>query len=154
MPRPSPAVEDALRSVRLLACDVDGTLTDGRVVYVGEDELQSFCVHDGQGLAWLRREGLVQTWITGRGCAATRRRAQDLGVDELHLGAGPKEAVLADVQERLGIPPAETLAMGDDLPDLALARRAALFVAPSNARDEVREQAGLRLEAAGGHGAD
>ena len=153
MPRPSPQVEDALRAVRLLAFDVDGTLTDGRVVYLGEDELQSFCVHDGQGLAWLRREGLVQAWISGRGCEATRRRAKDLGVDELHLGAGPKEAVLAGVQERLGIGPDETLAMGDDLPDLALARRAALFAAPSNARVEVREHAQLRLQAAGGYGA-
>ena len=147
------SVRERLASARLLALDVDGVLTSGRVVYAGETEVQSFCVQDGQGLVWLAREGVVVTWITGRGTEATRRRAAELGVRELHLRAGPKGAVLAEVQERLGITPAETVAMGDDLPDLGLAARAATFVAPENARPEVKARADVVTRAAGGHGA-
>lgn len=145
--------EEALASVRLLALDVDGTLTDGRVVHGDAGELQFFDAHDGQGLAWLRRAEVEVAWISGRGCAATRTRAAELGVSELHLGVGPKDAVLRSIQERLGIDPASTACMGDDLPDLALRAHCAFFAAPANARPEVRAAADLVTEARGGAGA-
>lgn len=148
-----PALLARLAPVRLLALDVDGTLTDGRVVYVGEEELQAFCVRDGQGLAWLKQAGVTVAWITGRGCRATERRAAELGIDELHVGVGPKEERLAQVQERLGVSPGETVAMGDDLPDLGLALRAAVFACPADARREIRQQADLVTSAPGGAGA-
>ena len=149
----SPALSSALARTRLLALDVDGVLTDGRVVLGDSDQIQAFDVHDGQGLAWLRDAGVSIAWITGRGCAATRRRAAELQVKELHTQAGPKDEVLADVQKRLGIDPEETVAMGDDLPDLRLAARSGVFVAPANARPEVRERAAFVTEAGGGRGA-
>jgi len=146
-------VADALAAVRLFVLDVDGTLTDGRVAFVGAEEQQTFDVRDGQGLAWLRRAEVELAWITGRGCRATEVRAAELGVRELHLLSGPKAEVLTGVQQRLGIPPAETIAMGDDLVDLALCSGAALFCAPVDAHPVVRERAGLVTVAAGGRGA-
>jgi 3-deoxy-D-manno-octulosonate 8-phosphate phosphatase (KDO 8-P phosphatase) len=146
-------LEEALARVRLVALDVDGVLTDGRVVYDDAGEVQRFDVQDGQGLVWLQRSGVQVAWISGRGCAATRRRAEELGVAELHLSSGPKDEVLASVQKRVGAGVEETLAMGDDLPDLLLARRAAVFCAPANARPEVRGRARLVTERSGGRGA-
>jgi 3-deoxy-D-manno-octulosonate 8-phosphate phosphatase (KDO 8-P phosphatase) len=146
-------LELALARARLLALDVDGTLTDGRVVYLGDQELVVFDVHDGQGLVWLRRAGIALAWISGRGSPAVERRASELGVAEVHLRVKDKERVLADVQRRLGIGKDETVAMGDDLADLALAERAGLLVAPSNARPEVRARAALVTRASGGRGA-
>jgi len=142
-----------LKRVRLVALDVDGVLTDGQVVYVGDEELQSFCVQDGQGIAWLRSHGIEVAWITGRGSRATERRAEELGVRELHMQSGSKAGVLDAVQKRLGISPEETVAMGDDLPDLGLASQSALFAAPANARPEVKARAGIVTQASGGHGA-
>lgn len=147
------ALEARLERTKLLVLDVDGVLTDGRVVYGGSEEFQFFDVQDGQGLAWLRKAGITVAWITGRGCEATRRRAEELGVTELHMRSGPKDAALTAVQERLGIAPDETVAMGDDLPDLGLARHAGVFAAPANARPQVRERADLVTEASGGRGA-
>jgi 3-deoxy-D-manno-octulosonate 8-phosphate phosphatase (KDO 8-P phosphatase) len=153
-PEPAAGARDkALAEARLLVLDVDGTLTDGRVVYVGDEELAVFHVHDGQGLVWLREAGIELAWISGRGSRAVERRARELGVRELHLGVQDKERALADVQQRLDIPPADTVAMGDDLLDLALAERAALFVAPANARPEVKARAQLVTAAGGGAGA-
>lgn len=149
---PTSALLERLGRVRLLALDVDGVLTDGRVVYAGNLELQSFHVADGQALRWLDGAGIACAWITGRGCASTKRRAKELGC-ELHTQVRDKTAVLSEVQARLGIAPDETLAMGDDLPDLALAQVAGLFAAPSNAAREVRERADLVTTRAGGEGA-
>ncbi len=143
----------ALARARLLVLDVDGTLTDGRVVYVGEQEVQSFCVRDGQGLVWLRKAGVALAWISGRGCAATERRAQDLGVEFVRLRCRDKTAALTELQAQLGISAVETLAMGDDLPDLALARGASFFATPADGRRELRERADLVTEVRGGEGA-
>jgi 3-deoxy-D-manno-octulosonate 8-phosphate phosphatase (KDO 8-P phosphatase) len=142
-----------LATARLLALDVDGTLTDGRIVWAGATEVQAFHAHDGQALVWLARAGVTVAWISGRGSASTEQRAKELGIAELHLRMPDKEAALREIQARLRIAVAETVAMGDDLPDLALARAAGLFAAPANARPEVRAQARLVTAAGGGHGA-
>jgi 3-deoxy-D-manno-octulosonate 8-phosphate phosphatase (KDO 8-P phosphatase) len=153
MPGLSPAIAALFARARLLALDVDGVLTDGSVLYGDAGEVQRFNVHDGQGLAWLREAGVHVTWISGRGCKATLRRAEELGVVEVHTRAGPKDEILAAVQKRLDVGREDTVAMGDDLPDLRLARRAGLFVAPADARPEVRERAALVTDASGGRGA-
>ncbi len=149
----NPELARILARARLLALDVDGTLTQGRVSYLGEEELVSFSVHDGQGLVWLLEAGVEVAWISGRGSRAVRRRAQELRVREVHLQVASKEAALAEVQERCRIAPADTVAMGDDLADLGLAARAALFAAPADARPEARARAGLVTRAVGGAGA-
>jgi 3-deoxy-D-manno-octulosonate 8-phosphate phosphatase (KDO 8-P phosphatase) len=149
----SDAQRDTLKRIRLVVFDVDGTLTDGKVVYSDQGELQSFCVRDGQGLAWLKRFGIQIAWITGRGCAATERRATELGVVELHMQSGPKAEVLRSIQERLGIGREETLSMGDDLPDLALSMGSSFFAAPQDARPEIKKHADWVSIACAGSGA-
>jgi 3-deoxy-D-manno-octulosonate 8-phosphate phosphatase (KDO 8-P phosphatase) len=141
-----------LAEARLLVLDVDGVLTDGSVIWVEGRQAQRFDVKDGAGLVWLVREGLSLVWITGRGCEATRLRAAELGAS-LHAGVGAKGAVLERVQAETGIAPEATVAMGDDLPDLALAARAGVFVAPADAVPDVRARADWVTDARGGHGA-
>ena len=85
--------------------------------------------------------------------AAAAKRAEELGIRELHLAAGPKAEVLREIQERLSIGVDQTASMGDDLPDLGLAARSVFFAAPANARPEVRAAADLITLAAGGAGA-
>jgi 3-deoxy-D-manno-octulosonate 8-phosphate phosphatase (KDO 8-P phosphatase) len=144
---------EALARAKLVALDVDGVLTDGRVVYVGTAEAQAFDVQDGAALVWLQSHGVRVAWISGRGSPATEKRAGELGVAELHLGVRDKRAVLLDLQRRLGIPRAETIAVGDDLADLGLAAEAGLFVAVANACADVRARAGMVTVARGGAGA-
>jgi 3-deoxy-D-manno-octulosonate 8-phosphate phosphatase (KDO 8-P phosphatase) len=142
-----------LARARLVALDVDGVLTDGKVVYAGDIEVQAFHVQDGAAFSWLRDAGVRVVWITGRGSAATKRRASELRIDALRTGVRDKAAVLAELQRELGVPREDTIAMGDDLPDLGLAAVSALFVAPANARPEVLQRAGLVTRASGGEGA-
>lgn len=142
-----------LARVQLVVLDVDGTLTDGSVNYLGGEELVRFDVHDGLGLVWLRRAELTLAWITGRGSRAVEARAAELGVRELFLHVSDKLACLAELQTRLALAPEHTLAMGDDVVDLTLLPRVGVFVAPANARPEVRARAHWVTQAAGGRGA-
>ena len=145
-----------LERVRLLSLDVDGVLTDGSVTYVGTDpiaEQQTFFVQDGIAFAWLREAGVRIVWITGRGSSVTEHRARELGVDALVMRTADKRAELERLQKRWRIAPEATIAMGDDLPDLALIERCAVFAAPSDAVPEVRAAADLVTRAGGGRGA-
>jgi 3-deoxy-D-manno-octulosonate 8-phosphate phosphatase (KDO 8-P phosphatase) len=143
----------ALCRARLLVLDVDGTLTDGRVVYAGDEEIQCFSVLDGLGLRWLQEEGIQIAWITGRGSKPTERRAAELGVRHLYLRVKDKTEVLESLQKELGLDPEQTLAMGDDVPDFELARRACFLAAPASAHPAVRAQADWVSQAVAGAGA-
>lgn len=147
------AFDARLAALRLVVLDVDGTLTDGSVNYLGAQELVRFDVHDGLGLVWLRRAGLTLAWITGRGSPAVEARAAELGVGELFQHVSDKEGCLAALQQRLAIAPEHTLAMGDDVIDLSLRPRCALLVAPAGARPEVRARVDWVTHAHGGRGA-
>src|SRR5687768_17139890 len=100
----------SLGAIRLVVLDVDGVLTDGRVIYAGAEEVQLFHVQDGAGIVWLRKAGVEVAWNTGRGSKATETRARELGVALLFQKSGPKQPVLASLQQRLKIPPEQTLA--------------------------------------------
>ena len=92
-----------LARVRLLALDVDGVLTDGRIAPgpAGPgDERPAFDVQDGIALRWIQEGGIVVAWISGRGSPAVSFRARELGVAELHLRSVSKRETLREIQER------------------------------------------------------
>ncbi len=142
------------RAIRLLILDVDGVLTDGRLVYgpTGE-ELKVFHVQDGLAIAEARRCGLTVAVISGRASPAVSRRMADLGVLEVHQGTNDKPAVLDALLRRQGVTLRETAYMGDDLQDLPLMRRVGLALAPANAVAEVKRVAHWVGRRAGGEGA-
>jgi 3-deoxy-D-manno-octulosonate 8-phosphate phosphatase (KDO 8-P phosphatase) len=154
--RAGDSLRTKLARARLVCLDVDGVMTDGRIVYGPrgrEQELQFFHVQDGIAIEWLLQHGLAVVWISGRGSRTTEVRAKELGVSELHTRVKDKRLCLEDVQRRRSIAVDETIVMGDDLPDLALHSLCALFTAPRNAVAEVRAKAALVTRAAGGAGA-
>jgi len=154
--RAAATLRTRLARTQLVCLDVDGVLTDGRIVYGPrgrEEELQFYHVQDGIAIEWLRAHGIAVVWISGRGSRTTEVRAAELGVSELHTRVKDKRAVLEDVQRRLGIGADATVVMGDDLPDLALLGACSVFAAPHNAVAEVRARAALVTRASGGAGA-
>ncbi len=152
-------LEERLARTRLIVLDVDGVLTDGRVVYAADKdgetlELQRFDAKDGLGLNLLRDAGILRAWITGRGNPTTERRAKELGIEELVMRARSSKAdTLAELQERHGITPDETVVMGDDLIDLPMRTRAAVLACPADAHEAVRARADFVATCGGGRGA-
>jgi 3-deoxy-D-manno-octulosonate 8-phosphate phosphatase (KDO 8-P phosphatase) len=142
------------RKIRLLLLDVDGVLTDGRLVYgpAGE-ETKVFHARDGHAIVLARAAGIEVAVVSGRKSAAVTRRLEDLGVVEVHQGVPDKAALLAELCGRRGLGSTEVAFMGDDLPDLPLLRRVGLALAPADGVPEVRRVAHWTARRPGGAGA-
>ena len=142
------------RQIRLLVLDVDGVLTDGRMVLSERgDELKAFHTHDGMGINLARRAGIAVALVTGEKSTIAQARGAKLEVEDVVLGARRKGDVLAELMAKHGVRREETAFMGDDLLDLPALQRAGLAVAPANAVAEVRRAAHVVTRAAGGAGA-
>ncbi|MDX1931097.1 MAG: HAD hydrolase family protein [Capsulimonadales bacterium] len=140
--------------VRLLALDVDGTLTDGTVIYSDAgQELKAFHIQDGLGIVLAGFSGLGIAWITGRDSPVVRRRAAELKVGLLLQGVRDKGTALSELMVRHGYAPSEVAFMGDDLNDLPAMGRAGVAIAPANAVSEVKRVAHYVTPRAGGQGA-
>jgi 3-deoxy-D-manno-octulosonate 8-phosphate phosphatase (KDO 8-P phosphatase) len=140
--------------IELLVLDVDGVLTDGRIVLTPSgDEIKSFHVRDGSGMKYWKRVGKKLAIISGRGSAAVNIRAKDLGVDRVALNAKDKLPAYEAILRELEVGPEGTAVIGDDLPDLPLLWRCAFPVAVADAPEEVRREVKYVTSAAGGAGA-
>ena len=143
-----------LARVRLLVMDVDGVLTDGGIYYTERgDELKRFDVRDGQGLVLLRQVGVLTAVITRRRSEIVERRADELGIVEVHQGATDKRAVLEAVLARRGLPASDAAYVGDDVGDLAAMKLVGFPVAVSDAVPPVKRAAAYITRTRPGHGA-
>jgi 3-deoxy-D-manno-octulosonate 8-phosphate phosphatase (KDO 8-P phosphatase) len=149
-----PTLAERCALVELLVLDVDGVLTDGRVIYAGADvEVKTFHVRDGSGLRLWREAGKRAGIISGRSSPAVTRRAAELGIDLVVQGAADKLAALRQILEVSGTRPEQVAAVGDDLPDLPVLRSVGLAVAVADACPEARDAAHHITQAPGGRGA-
>ncbi len=149
----SPVRERAAR-VRLLALDVDGTLTDGRLLLAADGvEIKAFHALDGQGLKLLRGIGIEVALITARTSEVVTQRAGELGITHIHQGCHDKRASLRTLSRLLGLEAPQVAYMGDDLPDLPALGWVGLAVAPANAHPWIRERVHWITTASGGRGA-
>ena len=142
------------RKIRLLVMDVDGVLTDGRMVLSDKgDELKMFHTHDGIGLALAHRAGLRTALVTGETSPIAKARGDKLGVGTVVLGARRKGDVVDALLAERGWPPEALAYIGDDLLDVPALERAGLAVAVADAVDDVKAVAHVVTAAPGGHGA-
>ena len=148
---------DAIRraaAVRLVALDVDGTLTDGRL-FIGPsgETMKAFSVRDGFGLTLLREAGVKLALVTARRSAIVEVRAAELKFDEVRQGARDKAATLGELCERFGLQSGQAAFVGDDWPDLRAMALAGLAASVADAPAAVRERAHWVSNAPAGRGA-
>lgn len=147
-------VGEKLRRVSALLLDVDGVLTDGRIIYDDAGvETKRFHVRDGLGVRLLMDAGIAVGIVTGRSGAALQHRCRDLGIDLVLDGVSDKAAALAAIQDREGHPLERMAFAGDDLPDLPAMVRAGVALAVADAAPEVRDRADAVTDRPGGRGA-
>jgi len=145
----------ARRAARLtwLLFDVDGVMTDGRLVYGAQGEAwKVFEVRDGLGLKLAQRAGLKVGILTGRESRALAYRARELGVDTLIMDRTDKGPAFRQFLEHQGVQAEEVAYLGDDLVDLPVLTRCGLSFAPVDAVAEVRERVDCVLTQRGGRG--
>ena len=180
--RTSAAMSNArARKIKLLLFDVDGVLTDGTIwlfpaprgaeqatqeaaarkadggdfaiVSGGMVETKGFHAHDGIGITLARLAGLKVGIITRRISEAVRLRARDLKLDYVLQGIADKRKALEELLEKEKIRPDEAAFVGDDIVDLPAMRACGLAIAVSNAREDVKDEAHVVTDHAGGEGA-
>lgn len=147
-------VLEAVKAVRLLVLDVDGVLTDGRIIYTDAGhEIKSFHVRDGSALKFWQESGRQVAIISGRSSPAVERRARELGVSVIVQGARNKIPALRDVLRQFQLEPRQACAIGDDLADFAVLQTCGVGVAVADACDDLKAIASHVTSHAGGCGA-
>jgi len=154
MPLPLDTIRTRAERIRMLLLDVDGVLTDGSVVLLGDgQEIKSFHVRDGTAIVLARREGLDVGLLSGRSSEVTKRRAAELGIDMVTQGETDKGAAFDRILSTTGLAEDEVAFMGDDLLDLPVLRRAGISAAPADAVREVLAEVDWVSHQPGGRGA-
>ena len=140
--------------IEMLVLDVDGVLTDGKIVYTDQGaEIKAFHVRDGSGLKLWTALGKKVGIISGRRSIIVERRARELGIAAVIQGADDKKAALVQMIGPLGLTLDEVCAVGDDIVDVPLLRSCGLAAAVADACPEAKEDADYVTQASGGRGA-
>jgi YrbI family 3-deoxy-D-manno-octulosonate 8-phosphate phosphatase len=147
-------LDEKLKKIRLLVLDVDGVLTDGRIIFgSGQLEIKSFDVRDGHGIKIAKRCGLELALVTGRTSEVLPRRAEELGIEKVYQHIWDKKPVLKELMEFYSLQPEQVAVVGDDVVDIPLFRRAALGFTVPEAPSEVLAAASYVTRHRGGYGA-
>jgi 3-deoxy-D-manno-octulosonate 8-phosphate phosphatase (KDO 8-P phosphatase) len=154
---PSPSagsLQERMASLRLMAFDVDGVLTDGRLWYAADgSELKSFNAHDGHGIKMLRDGGIKVAIITSRRSPVVEQRARELGIHYCFQGVPAKLSTFNDLLAELNLVADQAGYMGDDLLDLPVLIRAGFSASVPDAPAAVRSRVHHITRKPGGGGA-
>lgn len=147
-------IYERARQIKLVIFDVDGVLTDGRII-IGDngEEYKAFNSRDGHGMKLLQYTGVDIGIITGRTSNVVEHRMQSLGIKHVYQGQQVKLPAFEELIERIGISPEDCAYVGDDWVDLAIMRRVGLAVAVQDADEMVKKHAHWVTGAGGGQGA-
>jgi len=146
--------EARARRIKLILFDVDGVLTDGKILlHPDGTESKQFDIKDGTGIVLAQRAGLTVGFLSARTSTPTAQRAAQLGVTLLHQGVPSKIETYEQIVDQLLLGDEQVAYMGDDVVDLAVLQRAGLSTAPADAVEEVRSRVHWVSRCNGGQGA-
>ncbi len=143
-----------LKKIKLIALDVDGVMTDGRII-LNDDGVESknFCVRDGLAIALGVKKGMLFSIISGRYSKVTERRATELGIHDIHQKVSNKLKIFEALLDKYGLSANQAAFMGDDINDIDTLRKVGFSAAPSDADETVRKKASWVSSHPGGAGA-
>lgn len=137
--------------IELIVLDVDGCLTDGKIVYTNNgDEIKSFNVKDGLAIKAWQRLGKHVAIITGRKSAIVTKRAKELGIVHLYQGIENKLETLTALLDDLALDASQVAAIGDDLNDYRMLQYVGQSFTPSDGSEHIREIVDHILSRSGG----
>lgn len=144
----------SLKDLRLVAFDIDGVFSDGRL-YMGNqgEELKAFHTLDGYGVKALMKIGIEVAVITGRQSAIVENRMKSLGVRHVIQGQEDKITALEKLQKQLQLGKQQTASVGDDMPDLGMFELSQVKFSVHNGHPYVQRLADYVTTRSGGHGA-
>lgn len=143
-----------MQKIKLLALDVDGTLTDGKIYLCNSgDELKSFNVKDGLGIKKAIAYGIMPVIITGRQSNIVTRRAAELGIECVYQNIENKSDVLKKLAYEFSLDFAQIAYIGDDENDILAMQICGFKACPADAVIAVKEKCDYICKNNGGEGA-
>lgn len=140
--------------IKLLVLDVDGCLSDGKLIYSAQSvESKNFSVKDGLGISTWIKMGNQVAIITGRNSNIVKKRADELGIQHLFQGIKDKDRVLKELVSSLNLKFYEVGAIGDDLNDYNMLNLVGRSFTPFDGVKEIKSIVDTVLSKNGGDGA-
>ena len=147
-------ITERAKRVKVLITDIDGVMTDGRIVYsMYGDELKFFDVTDGFGISLLNRAGIKTVIMTAKKSKVVKMRGRDLKVARVYAGFIDKLIPFNDLLKRFKVSAEDICFIGDDLIDLPVLKRVGFAVSVPNAAEDVKAAAHYITSKSGGRGA-
>jgi 3-deoxy-D-manno-octulosonate 8-phosphate phosphatase (KDO 8-P phosphatase) len=147
-------INGQIEEIRLLLMDVDGVMTDGRIIFDSNGiESKFFNVKDGHGIKMVQRTGIEVGIISGRESQVVRNRADELGISIVYLKAQDKLTPYREILAKTGLHDRQIAYIGDDIIDIPILRRVGFAAAPADAVAEVLPYVHFVAKNGGGWGA-
>lgn len=148
-----PSLITTLQNLKLVVFDVDGVLTDGRLMYTEQGEtIKRFNVKDGVAMKLLPKWGVKVAVITAKDSLPLRLRMQDLNVEHFYPGCHNKAAAFDELVGHLGVKPEEAAYIGDDVIDLQVMPKVGVALCPADAHTLLLRHCQVVLKSAAGEG--
>jgi 3-deoxy-D-manno-octulosonate 8-phosphate phosphatase (KDO 8-P phosphatase) len=142
------------KDIKLLILDVDGVLTDGRIVIDDRGvETKCFDVRDGHGIKLLKRADIEVIFITGRESEVVSHRARELGIETVYQNIQDKLEVYQAILDERGLKDGNIGFVGDDLIDLPVLKRVGFSAVVADGIEELKPYADYVSRNKGGRGA-
>lgn len=146
-------VLSSFKKVTTFIFDVDGVLTDGRVLVLESGEMaRTMNVKDGYALQLAIKKGYKIFIVSGSSRSAVEKRMNYLGIQDIFFGIKDKGAFVADLADQHGFDLAGCLFMGDDMPDLPVFGKVGLGCCPADAVNDIKAVAQYISSKNGGDG--
>ncbi len=140
--------------LKVLALDIDGVLTDGRVTLDGNGrELKTLSYRDIDALFLAQRRGVRVVLVTGESSDWVAMVARRLEISHVYEGAKDKRMALKELCADLGVDLKQVCYVGDSLRDVDALTAAGLALVPADASSAAHKAAHRVLKHAGGNGA-
>lgn len=144
---------EKFKRIKLLLLDVDGVLTDGRIIFGSRDELKFFDVHDGLGIVLLRRAGIDSIIITAKKSRAVSQRAKHMEIKEVYQNSRNKLKIYNKIRQKYKIPSESIAFIGDEIIDIPVLEKVGLSISVPNAVEEAKQNVDYVTTKQGGRGA-
>lgn len=129
-----------LPSITTFILDVDGVLTDGKLILMPTGEMvRTMHTKDGYAMQLAIKKGFRIAVITGGRDQMVEERLKYLGVIDIYSNARNKVDAFNEICDAYHLQSEEIIFMGDDLPDYEVMKRVGVSCCPNDAVPEIRE---------------
>lgn len=129
-----------LGKIKMLIMDVDGVMTDGRIIYTSDGQWSRFySVRDGAGIVILTSKGYKTGIITGAQSIDVVKRAEHLKITHVHIGKVDKGPAYDEIKKSTGYTDQEICYIGDDVFDVPLLKQVGFAVSVPGGVDAAKE---------------